>query len=261
MAVSKAVSEQELEAKVRREIQASMVELKAQERHRRKLEAAKFLIKLEWPLDSPETVAQAAGIPSPDEGAISGPCYFLEINAINKAAIEAYLKTNLSLSGFSPTFIPWNPARKSLSPPSLHPTLDIESTLPHQRLEYVHDEPCPAQNEYPVWYFIYGDLADPSVLVELLGDNLRFYTAEIIGGGYMGNFSPANNVEDLMSLTSIALQVETQEQEDMLRAYQGDAYEVVRCPIYVACTDYIEFLAYGEEVPGLTFRLIKKATD
>ncbi|KAF5545461.1 hypothetical protein FNAPI_9137 [Fusarium napiforme] len=106
MAVSKAVSEQELEAKGRREIQASMVELKAQERHRRKLEAEKFLIKLEWPLDSTEAVAQAAGIPSPDEGALSGPCYFLEINAINKATIEAYLKTNPSLTGFSPTFIP-----------------------------------------------------------------------------------------------------------------------------------------------------------
>ncbi|RBR22449.1 hypothetical protein FVER53590_10737 [Fusarium verticillioides] len=95
MAMSKAVSEQELEAKGRQE---------AQERHRRKLEAAKFLIKLEWPLDSIEAVAQAAGIPSPDEGAISGPYYFLEINAINKATIEAYLKTNPSLTGFSPTF-------------------------------------------------------------------------------------------------------------------------------------------------------------
>ncbi|KAG5748601.1 hypothetical protein H9Q69_005759 [Fusarium xylarioides] len=118
MTVSKAVSEQELEAKGRRELQ---------ERHRRKLEAAKFLIKLEWPLDSPEAVAQAAGIPSPDGGATSGPYYFLEINGINKATIEAYLETNPSLSGFSPTFIPWNPARKSLSPHSLHPTLGIES--------------------------------------------------------------------------------------------------------------------------------------
>ncbi|KAF5545460.1 poly polymerase [Fusarium napiforme] len=123
----------------------------------------------------------------------------------------------------------------------------------------MHDEPRPAQNEYPVWYFVYGDLADPSVLVELLDDNLRFYTAVIMGGGYIENFTPANNVEDLMFPTSIALQVETQEQEDMLRAYQGDAYEVVRCPIYVM--RYAEMWGYGEEVPGLTFRLIKKATD
>ncbi|KAF4496303.1 hypothetical protein FAGAP_7559 [Fusarium agapanthi] len=136
MPVSKAVSEQELRAKRRHELQDTMVMAKFEERHKRRLEAAKFLIKLEGPLDSTEAIAQAAGIQSPDGGAVSATDSstkvdsFLEINAMNKATIEASLKIHPSLAAFAPTFIPCNPARKNVSAHSLHPTLGIESTLP-----------------------------------------------------------------------------------------------------------------------------------
>ncbi|KAF4443795.1 hypothetical protein FACUT_1076 [Fusarium acutatum] len=224
MAVSKAVSEQELETKRRHGLQASMVEVKFEERHRRKLEASRFLIKFEGPLDSTEAVSQAAGIPSPDGVAISTTDSsrkvdsFLEINAINKATIEAYLKTNPSLAKF----------------------LQLSSHATQQ------------ERVFRLTAF------DIGVLAELLGDNGRYEKAVIIGGrlNYQeGDWALANRTEGRGSVVSVALQVETQEQEDMLRAYQTDTYEVVRCSIYI-------MVGYkGEAVPGLTLRLIEKAMD
>ncbi|EXK83912.1 hypothetical protein FOQG_11864 [Fusarium oxysporum f. sp. raphani 54005] len=166
MAMSKPASEQELAEKRRRELKASIILTELAKRHRRKLEG---------PLDTTEAVAQAAGISSPNGCAISATDSsgkvgsFFKINAINKTTIEAYLRAKPSLTTFVPIFIPCNPARKSLSSHSLHPTLGIETTLPHRRLEHLHDEPRPAQNEYPVWYFVYGDLAEGDVLFDLLG--------------------------------------------------------------------------------------------
>ncbi|KAF5635963.1 hypothetical protein F52700_5276 [Fusarium sp. NRRL 52700] len=262
--VSKAFSEQKLQAKRRHEPQDLVVMDKFEERHRRRLEAAKFLIKLGGPLDSIKAIAQAAGISSPDGAAISATDSsrkvesFFKINAINKASIEAYLKTDPSLTTYAPLFIPYNPARKSLSPHSLHPTLGIDSTLPHHRLQHLHDEPRPAQNEYPVWYFVYGDLADGGVFAELTGDSTRCEKAVTVGGRLncqKGDGSLANIVEGRGFMVSIALQVETQEQEDMLRAYQAVAYEVVRCTIHIIGKDM------EEAVQGLTFRLIQKAMD
>ncbi|KAF5577531.1 hypothetical protein FPCIR_12067 [Fusarium pseudocircinatum] len=184
MAVSKATSPQELTEKQRHEFSESAFRAAFVERYRRKpeaskflnkLEASKFLNKLEGPLVTSEAVTQAAGISSSNGDAISASDSwgkfdsFLEINAINRIAIEEYLRAKPSLTTFVPTFILCNPARKDLSPISLHPTLGIESTLPHRRLQHSHDEPRPAQNEYPVWDFIYGDLAEDEILFELLG--------------------------------------------------------------------------------------------
>ncbi|KAI7772268.1 hypothetical protein LZL87_007629 [Fusarium oxysporum] len=210
MVMSKPASEQELAEKRRRELKASTILTEFAKRHRRKLEG---------PLDTTEAVAQATGISLPNGCAISATdssgkfCSFFEINAINKATIEAYLRAKPRPTTFVPTFIPCNPARKNLSPDSIHPTLDIESTLPHCRLEHLSDVPRPAQNEYPV----------------------------CLGGR--------------RSLVSLALQVETQEQEDALRAYKTDAYEVVRCTIHIVVGYTVE------AVPGLTFRLIEEAMD
>ncbi|KAG7406033.1 hypothetical protein Forpe1208_v014099 [Fusarium oxysporum f. sp. rapae] len=160
MVMSKPASEQELAEKRRRELKASTILTEFAKRHRRKLEG---------PLDTTEAVAQATGISLPNGCAISATdssgkfCSFFEINAINKATIEAYLRAKPRPTTFVPTFIPCNPARKNLSPDSIHPTLDIESTLPHCRLEHLSDVPRPAQNEYPVWYFSYGILAEGDV--------------------------------------------------------------------------------------------------
>ncbi|KAF5551244.1 hypothetical protein FMEXI_3361 [Fusarium mexicanum] len=113
----KAASDQELADKQRPEFSYSAFLAAFMERHTRKLEALKFLIKLEGPLNTTETVAQAAGISSPDGGTISASSSsgkvgsFLEINAINKIAIEAYLRAKQSLTTFVPTH-PMQPSQK-----------------------------------------------------------------------------------------------------------------------------------------------------
>ncbi|KAF5683821.1 hypothetical protein FDENT_7000 [Fusarium denticulatum] len=259
MAVSKAASPQELTGKQRHELSESAFRTAFVERYRRKLEASKFLIKLEGPLVTSEAVAQAAGISSSNGGAISASNSlgkvdsFLEINAINKIAIEAYLRAKPSLTTFVPTFILCNPARKDLSPISLHPTLGIESTLPHRRLQHLHGEPRPAQNEYLVWYFASGDLAEEDILFELLGCKPRLEPKALAIGGLLRrrgqSWAMINDPDGRRCMSWMALLVETKAQEDMLRVYQTDAYEVVRCPIGLR----------GEEglVADLTFRFIE----
>ncbi|EXL97829.1 hypothetical protein FOIG_10143 [Fusarium odoratissimum NRRL 54006] len=237
MAMSKPASEQELAEKRKRELKASTI--------------------LTEPLDTTEAVAQAAGISSPNGCAISATDSsgkvgsFFKINAINKTTIEAYLRAKPSLTTFVPTFIPCNPARKSLSPHSLHPTLGIETTLPHRRLEHLHDEPRPAQNEYPVWYFVYGDLAEGDVLLDLLRCERHLRNSQVVGGILKRrgeDWVLLNDPNGIRCMPWLALLVEIKGQEDMLRVYQTDAYEVVRCTIGI----------WGEAtVAGLTFRFIE----
>ncbi|TVY60538.1 hypothetical protein Focb16_v003711 [Fusarium oxysporum f. sp. cubense] len=253
MAMSKPASEQELAEKRRRELKVSTILTEFAKRHRRKIEASRFLLKLEGPLDTTEALAQAAGISSPNGCAISATDSsgkvgsFFKINAINKTTIEAYLRAKASLTTFVPTFIPCKQARKSLSPHSRHPTLGIETTLPHRRLEHLHDEPRPAQNEYPVWYFVYGDLAEGDVLFDLLGCGRHSRNSQVVGGILKRrgeDWVLLNDPNGIRCMPWLALLVETKGQEDMLRVYQTDTYEALRCTIGV----------WGEAtVAGLTF--------
>ncbi|KAF4344197.1 hypothetical protein FBEOM_1791 [Fusarium beomiforme] len=161
---------------------------KLTEKQLRKLRASTFLVKLEEPLDTTSAVAQAAGLVSSIAEAITATdslwqaSSFLKINGIHKINIEAYLKASPSLATFVSTFVPCNQARKSLSPDSLHPTLGIESTLPNRRLQHFSYSPYPAQNEYPVWYFAYGTLADVDVTSKLLGYSPQYSRAVIWRG-------------------------------------------------------------------------------
>jgi hypothetical protein len=180
---------------------------------------------------------------------------FFEINSINKATIEAYLRPKPSLRTFVPTFIPCNQARKSLSLHSLHPTLGIESTLPHRRLEQFSDTPRQAQNEYPVWYFVYGTLAEDYVLFDLLGYEPHLRKAQTHGGILKTrgqDWVLLNDPGGIRCLPWLAVQVETKEQEAMLRAYKTDAHEVVRCTIYIADEG---------PVAGLTSQFIDESMD
>ncbi|KLP00220.1 uncharacterized protein FFB20_00939 [Fusarium fujikuroi] len=153
MTPSKAASHPELVMRQRQELAHRAFRARLMERHRRRLEASKFWIKLEGQPDTIEAVAQAVGIASPNGRAISATDSsgnagsFLETNAINKTAIEMYLREIPSLTNFIPTFIPRNPAKRSLSSHSPHSMLNIESTLPDRRLAHLHDEPRPEHIE------------------------------------------------------------------------------------------------------------------
>ncbi|QGJ01887.1 hypothetical protein CEK26_003331 [Fusarium fujikuroi] len=140
MTPSKAASHPELVMRQRQELAHRAFRARLMERHRRQP-------------DTIEAVAQAVGIASPNGRAISATDSsgnagsFLETNAINKTAIEMYLREIPSLTNFIPTFIPRNPAKRSLSSHSPHSMLNIESTLPDRRLAHLHDEPRPEHIE------------------------------------------------------------------------------------------------------------------
>ncbi|KPI40277.1 uncharacterized protein AB675_7817 [Cyphellophora attinorum] len=77
-----------------------------------------------------------------------------------------------SAKGYRPTIIRLDIAAKALNDHNIGPMLGVNSSLPQYRLDesaHVDDrDPAPRQNEYPVWYFFYGTLSEPSVLSKVL---------------------------------------------------------------------------------------------
>ncbi|KAL8742087.1 MAG: hypothetical protein Q9184_008305, partial [Pyrenodesmia sp. 2 TL-2023] len=61
-----------------------------------------------------------------------------------------------------PNFVRLSVARKDLSNDSLHPTLRRDSTLPQYGAP--HQRELAMQDQYPVWYFFYGTLAQTNLL-------------------------------------------------------------------------------------------------
>ncbi|GFP55920.1 hypothetical protein TASIC1_0006009000 [Trichoderma asperellum] len=80
---------------------------------------------------------------------------------------------------YEPTLIRASVASKDLSSTSLYPTLGVDTTLPQFRLgnnqlennisSKTFSSARPAQDEYPVWYFFYGTLANAGVLCRITG--------------------------------------------------------------------------------------------
>nr|RBQ96576.1 hypothetical protein FVER53263_12555 [Fusarium verticillioides] len=231
-------------------------------KEKRELRASVFLIKFEGPLSSVQAVIQAAGLWCPSSTEVlaatnlSGqPCSFFKINGMDKLAIEAWLKEHRHL-GFEPTIIKDPYALKDLSTTSLYPTLGIDTTLPQFRPGPA-TTPRPSQNEYPVWYFFYGTLTDASFLSKLFGPDFQAeYHAATIRGGVLKTWGRYYALVDDPSHTNLVLGkarlVETREQEERLRAYETNAYEVVRCSIEMGS---------DMRVDGLTFRFITDIMD
>ncbi|OTA94659.1 hypothetical protein M434DRAFT_394460 [Hypoxylon sp. CO27-5] len=115
------------------------------------------------------------------------------------------------------------------------------------------DDPklAPAQNEYPVWYFFYGTLADPMVLKRLLGHQPSYQPATVTGGvlkTWGGKYKAlVDAIDQKAEVQGHAFLVQDQEQEHSLQLYETDKYEVVRCEIQIDGK---------EKVKGLTFRFI-----
>ncbi|KAG4263728.1 hypothetical protein FPRO06_03360 [Fusarium proliferatum] len=214
------------------------------------------------PLNSVQAVVQAAGLWCPSSTEVLAatdlpgrPCSFFKINGMDKLAIEGWLKQYLH-PGFKPTIIKDPYAQKDLSPTSLYPTLGIDTTLPQFRPGPAAT-PRPLQNECPVWYFFYGTLTDPSFLSKLSGSNFQAeYHAATIRGGVLKTWGRYYALVDELSHTNFvhgkALLVETREQEERLRAYETNAYEVIRCSIE---------MGLEEPMSGLTFRFVTDIMD
>ena len=113
--------------------------------------------------------------------------------------------------------------------------------------------PALLQDQYPVLYFFYGTLCSPKILGRQLGlkdsDPLpELVSAYVLGGKVLTWAGKYKALVDAFGSTARvqgkAFVVEDREQEDALRFYETDKYEVVRCGIYVK-----EMV-----LPGLAFR-------
>ncbi|EOD52237.1 putative aig2-like protein [Neofusicoccum parvum UCRNP2] len=152
------------------------------------------------------------------------PTLFLRIPATTKRAIETYLASS-STGSRPPTFIRLSIAHKDLSPHSAHPTLGIDATLPQHR----GPGRRPHQDEYPVWYFFYGTLADPETLARLFdlaeGEQRPVLKPAIIHGGRMEMWAGKYRalVDGAERVEGWACRVQSREHEDALLVYETDS--------------------------------------
>ncbi|RSL76614.1 hypothetical protein CEP51_009802 [Fusarium floridanum] len=225
------------------------------QKEKQRLQAATFLLKLEGPLQNVDAVAGAANMASIQETVMASDSSgqsssFCKVNGLEKIAIETFLSESNIHSAFRPTFIRISVARKELSTNSIHPTLGVDSTMPQRRLSNDTGNPQPAQDEYPVWYFFYGTLAESETLAELLGTEPAYHDAKIRGGvlGSWGDYKAL--VDDPSGRNMVygkAFLVMSEEDEEPLRLYETEAYEIVRCRIE---------MEEGEVIDGFTFRWV-----
>lgn len=222
-----------------------------------------YLLKMEGPLQSIDAIKASGCLSDKDSSsckAIAGtddsgaPVNFCIVNAATKDNILAWLSS--SRSSFQPTFVRYSKADKTLSVFSHSPTLGLDSTLPQNRLAHDMALPLPTQDEYPVWYFFYGTLADPAVLRRLFlldneAENPRYRPAMVRGGAlttWGEKYMALVDADEGSIVKGSAFLVCTREHEDALRCFETDKYEVVRCKI--------EMLDDGTVVKGLVFRFI-----
>ncbi|KAI4688047.1 uncharacterized protein J4E84_004975 [Alternaria hordeiaustralica] len=237
-------------------IRATKCQTPANGTPKRKSSKMDYLFKITAPI-TPTILASAAILatqPKIHQGqGEDGDALFCQIRDIDIPTIKKWLAE--AYPTISPTFIPINIARKTLSPFSAYPTLGYDTTLPHHRPQNTTDsEYLPAQNQFPVWYFFYGTLANPSHLAHLFnsppGHQHTLLPAMIHsgkirtwGGKYKALVdNPGTCVE------GCAYEVVSKEQEDALRVYETAKYEVVRVEIMCRMDFRARF------VRGLTFR-------
>ena len=218
-----------------------------------------YLILLQGMLDTPEKIQAAAKLPEvpPAIHASSETktedSLFCRIDGTTKQALETWLSHQNST--FKPLFVRVSKAKKDLAATSIHPTLGKNSTLPQHRLSFSHKTPSPTplQDEYPVWYFFYGTLADSAILTRLLSlseaEHPLLVPATISRGIVKKWQQKYNALVDGGSTDYVhgsAYKVTTKEREEALLLYETEMYEVVRCAIVM------EIGVVG----GLTFRFV-----
>ncbi|CAG9981034.1 unnamed protein product [Clonostachys byssicola] len=215
-----------------------------------------YLVKLEGSIPDAAALQQLAELPAPpeiktDQGETTE--LFAVINGKDKEKLLANLPT-----GSSTTIISVSRACKYLSHDSAYPILGLDTTLPQNRLSSPiadHEKLQPGNEDYPVWYFFYGTLADGDRLGRLLGPghSASLIPAWVIGGRlgtWAGKYKAL--VDDFGGgrVHGHGFLVQNKEEEDALRYYETGAYEVVRCEIYLETRDGMNM------AKGLTFRFI-----
>ncbi|KAK2744128.1 hypothetical protein FQN57_004388 [Myotisia sp. PD_48] len=222
---------------------------------------ASYLVKLEGPLASAKNIQDLTGslhVPplKHGKGEYDEEANFCVINARMKRKLESAL----SSIAFRPTFIRINRASKDLSTHSAAPILgyDGDTALPQYRTNCPQDVFHPTQNEYPVWYFFYGTLAEPEFLRQKL-ELVETPTVEpaTVRGGIIkpwgGKYKALVDGPSTATADGWAYEIVSEEHEERLQYFETDMYEVVRCDI----------LKTGSErsVRGLTFKFIGDNLD
>lgn len=214
-------------------------------------EQSLYLLQLVEPLADLEAVRAAGNLttlPSKHRGTddFGQPSDFCIVDANAKDNILR----SLAGSWVQPTFIKYSQVQTDLLSSSPYPTLGIDVTMPQYRPDSGHDPSLlPAQHQYPVCYFFYGILADPTVLTRVLGlaSNPEYIPARVTGGlvkTWAGKYRALVDGPSDAVIQGRAFLVENQEWETSLRCFETDEYEVVRCNIDMG--DIV--------VRGLTFR-------
>ncbi|CAH0025564.1 unnamed protein product [Clonostachys rhizophaga] len=213
-----------------------------------------YLVKLEGSITSAAALQRLAELPAlpeikTDQGDTTES--FAVINGKDKEKILANLPT-----GSSTTIISISRARKDLSHDSAYPTLGLDTTLPQNRSSPPiadHQKPQPGNEDYPVWYFFYGTLADGDRVGRLLGPDhsVSLIPAWTVGGRlgtWAGKYKALVDDFGGGSVHGHGFLVQDKEAEDALRYYETGAYEVVRCEIHLVTHGGVNM------VKGLTFR-------
>ncbi|KAI9724157.1 MAG: hypothetical protein M1828_003902 [Chrysothrix sp. TS-e1954] len=215
-------------------------------------DAASYLLLLEDVLEDVALIQDIAGLSETPEVSQAtsdrGDATFCRISARTKTAVQDWLSRQPATS-FRPTFVRLSKATKALDAMSLSPTLGLDATLPQNRCADATTTFKPCQDEYPVWYFFYGTLADEDFLEGLLSTPERpVLTPASISGGLVkvwgGKYKALVDgcAEDRVE--GWTLLVTSKDEEESLMLYETEKYEVVRCRIEMEAST----------VCGLTFR-------
>lgn len=193
-----------------------------------------FLLKLDGPISTPHVIAAAAGL-------LTLPKITTALGELERAEFCYLEQPSLSrledwLSRNHPTYrsikVKLAKAHKDSSPP----TLGVDPTLPFHR-PIIEVSPRAMSERYPIWYFFYGTLADSETLAHVLdlpdGVFPELIPAAILDGAikiWEGKYKALVDKPGA-TVDGFAYQVASVEQEDVLRIYETENYEVVRAKI------------------------------
>jgi hypothetical protein len=222
---------------------------------RRRRVQTNYLLRLDYPFTTPRDVAHQLGlsrVPKIEVGeGEDGSTCFCHLDQSGIDALDAWsARTAKDYPGRKWTKVMLNIAHKDTALPHL----GRDETLPQHR-------PCtsvPQKTEYPIDYFFYGTLAAPDRLARLFGIEIN-EVAELRPAICLdGRFRIwANKYRALVDCPGGKVQghvfrVKSVEEEEALRAYEGDSYEVVNARVEIrgevkGCRTF-RFAGYKDEL-------------
>jgi len=217
-------------------------------RPRRRVETS-YLLRLEHPFSTPRDVANALSlsrVPRLESGVgEDGETSFCRLSQSGMKALDTWIEKHCPGQKF--TKIRIGLAHKDTGE---LPLLGRDGTLPQHRPDIPARPTERLLPEFPVLYFFYGTLADPARLERLFGvpaDELRALRPAVLLDGRVRIWAEKFKalVDELGAVVDgVVYACASVDQEDALRVYEGEAYEVVAARLVVD----------GREVMGRTFR-------